>query len=121
MAWYHAHGLNVQPVTPSRPAIKVSSKNYSTVPSPSALPLPQETSLSIITPPAITLKVLHEAKEAGIKAVWMQPGSFDDEGLEYAKKEFAVGIGGNGWCILKDGDEGLRALEDEREKEKERL
>lgn len=111
----------MQPVTPSRPAIKVSSTNYSTVPSPSALPFPQETSLSIITPPAITLKVLHEAKEAGIKAVWMQPGSFDHEGLEYAKKEFAVVIGGNGWCILKDGNEGLRALGDEREKEKERL
>lgn len=110
----------MQPVTPSGPSIKVSSTNYSSVPSPTALPLPQETSLSIITPPAITLKVLQEAKEAGIKAVWMQPGSFDDEGLQYAKMEFAASIGGDGWCILKDGDEGLRALGEEREKEKEK-
>ena len=48
----------------------------------------------------------------------MQPGSFDDEGLEYAKKEFAAGIGGSGWCILEDGDEGLKALGEEREKER---
>lgn len=48
----------------------------------------------------------------------MQPGSFDDEGLKYAKKEFAAGIGGSGWCILEDGDEGLKALREEREKER---
>lgn len=124
LAWYHARSLNVQPVTPSRSSIKVSSTDYPTVSSPSALPCPQETSLSIITPPSITLNVLREAKKAGIPAVWLQPGSFDDEGLKFAKQEFVAAIGGEGgmgdegWCVLVDGDEGLRRARDIDQKER---
>ncbi len=83
--------------------------------SPSALPHPTETSLSIITQPAVTKEVLREAKEAGVPAVWLQPGSFDKEGLEYAQREFQAGVGGEGgwggegWCILVDGDRLLSA------------
>lgn len=110
--------MNVQPVTPSRPIINVSSTEYATVPSPSALPSPKETSLSINTPPSITLNILREAKEAGIPAVGLQPGTFDDEILEFAKQEFVAGIGGDGgmggegWCVLVDGDEALRSAGD---------
>lgn len=122
LAWYHARSLPVQPVTPSRSSITVSSTDYPTVPSPSALPFPRETSLSIITAPPVTLKLLREAKEAGIPAVWLQPGTFDDEVLEFAKKEFTAGVGGEGgdggegWCVLVDGDEALRKV---RENDKE--
>ena len=56
----------------------------------------------------MTLKLLKEAKEAGISAVWLQPGSFDAEGLEYAQKEFEAGVGGPGMCVLVHGEEGLR-------------
>ncbi len=132
LAWYDARHLPVQPVTPSRPSIQVSSNNYPTVSSVGELESPSETSLSIVTQPHITLKVLREAKEAGISCVWMQPGtlnrdiplmeilgtdeqacsgSFDTEGLEYAKQEFKAAVGGNegrggeGWCVLVDGDE----------------
>lgn len=75
----------------------------------------------MITPPAVTKNLLKEAKEAGIPAVWLQPGSFDDEILAYARKEFKAAIGGtepgsdglasggeDGWCVLVDGEEGLR-------------
>lgn len=55
--------------------------------------------------------MLREAKEVGIKAVWLQPGSFDDDVLEYAKKNFpgaavggSGGGGGEGWCVLVDGE-----------------
>ena len=54
-------------------------------------------------------------------AVWLQPGSFDNEGLEYAKREFQAGVGGEGglggegWCVLVDGD----GLLDTAQKEKE--
>jgi hypothetical protein len=84
------------------------------VTSVSALPSPAETSISIITPPAATLKVLQEAKEAGVRAVWLQPGSFDDAGLEYARREFNAGIGGEGgrggegWCVLVDGEAAMK-------------
>lgn len=93
----------------------VSDTPYPTKPSPSALPDPSSFSLSVITPPAVTKELLKEAKEAGIPAVWLQPGSFDDEILAYAKKEFKAaiaGAGGNGhegWCVLVDGEAGLEA------------
>ncbi|KAI4750232.1 NAD(P)-binding protein [Aureobasidium sp. EXF-3400] len=115
-AWYLQRSLPVTPLNPSRPSVSVSSKDYDTVSSPSALQQPKETGLSVITPPAVTKKLLQEAKEAGVRAVWLQPGSFNDDILEYAKKEFpgaAVGgdggRGGEGWCVLVDGDSGLRA------------
>ena len=86
------------------------------MPSPLALqdPPASDYSLSVITPPAVTRQLLKEAKEAGIPAVWLQPGSFDAEVLEYAQANFKAAIGGNGgrggegWCVLVDGEEGLR-------------
>jgi hypothetical protein len=74
--------------------------------------------LSIVTPPAVTAKLLVEAKAAGIKAVWLQPGTFTDKEFDYALKEFpgaAIGgyadgtVGGEGWCVLVDGDEAIDA------------
>lgn len=58
------------------------------------------------------MKVLAEAQKAGVKSVWLQPGSFDDKILEDAKKVFenVVGgyeegtVGGEGWCVLVDGE-----------------
>ena len=70
LSWYHYHSLPVQPITPSRPSISVSGTTYATITSPSVLPHPGETSLSIITQPSITKNVLREAKEKGVKAVW---------------------------------------------------
>lgn len=61
------------------------------------------------------MKVLREAKAAGVPAVWLQPGSFDAEGLRFALSEFSGGVGGEGggegegWCVLVDGEKGLRA------------
>ena len=116
LAWYHQHKLPVTPINPSRPSISLPSKTYDTVPSVSALPHPDQTALSFLTPPAITKKVLEEAKSAGVKAVWFQPGSFEDEDLKFAKENFesAVGgfedgtVGGEGWCVLVDGENSLR-------------
>ena len=120
LAWYHARDLPVQPITPSCPSISVSSTTYSTVPSPLDLQRTAETSISIITQPSVTLQILREAKEAGVCSVWLQPGSFDDEGLEYAMREFKAGVGGDGgwggegWCVLVDGDRLLRAVTEEK-------
>lgn len=58
--------------------------------------------------------MLQEAKKVGVPAVWLQPGSFDDEGLAYAMREFRAAVGGEGgrggegWCVLVDGE---RAME----------
>lgn len=124
LAWYHARSLPVQAVTPSRALIKVSSTDYPTVPSPSTLPFPQETSLSIVTPPPITLALLKDAMHAGIPAVWLQPGSFDDEVLHFAQKECKAVVGGDGgmgeegWCVLVDGDEALWKARENSQKER---
>ncbi len=45
----------------------------------------------------------------------MQPGTFDDEVLRYALKEFKAGVGGEGgaggegWCVLVDGERVAKA------------
>jgi len=53
-----------------------------------------------------------------VPAVWLQPGSFDEEGLEYAKREFKAGVGGDGggpegWCVLVDGEAAMREVREE--------
>lgn len=53
--------------------------------------------------------------------MWLQPGSFDAEGLKFAKEAFpgkAVGggdgegeegtLGHEGWCVLVDGERALK-------------
>jgi GTPase involved in cell partitioning and DNA repair len=61
------------------------------------------------------MQVLREAKEAGVPAVFLQPGTFDDEVMQFAKNNFEAAIGGEGgnggegWCVLMDGEEGLQA------------
>ncbi|KAI9678242.1 MAG: hypothetical protein M1817_006187 [Caeruleum heppii] len=126
LQWYTSHTLPVTPLNPTTPAITIthlpppheSLQTLPTKPSVSSLPASELllTSLSIITPPAVTLKVLTEAKEAGVRAVWLQPGSFDEAGWEFAMREWkgraVAGMegstrGGEGWCVLVDGEAAL--------------
>jgi hypothetical protein len=66
----------------------------------------------------VTAKVLEEAKQAGLRAVWLQPGSFTERELDYALEAFpgaAVGgfsegtVGGEGWCVLVDGERAMNS------------
>lgn len=47
--------------------------------------------------------------------MWLQPGTYDDEVLEFARSNFKAAIAGDGgrgsegWCVLVDGEAGLRA------------
>lgn len=120
--WYTHHSLSVTPINPSASSIKafppwpeLEAKEYDTLPNLSALPNPKETSVSIITPPKVTVKVLEEAKKLGIKGVWLQPGTFTDEILEGAMKDFEAAVGGpggrggEGWCVLVDGEQAAKA------------
>ena len=82
------------------------------MPNVSSLEEPKNTSLSFLTPPPVTLQILREAKSAGVRSVWLQPGSFDDQTWKYAQENFesAIGgyakgtVGGEGWCVLVDGE-----------------
>jgi predicted CoA-binding protein len=115
-AWYTHHALPATPINPSSTSISIASQSYPTLASLSLLPHPTETSVSIITPPKVTKKVLEKAKKLGIKGVWLQPGSFDDEILKDMLdgwKETGVGgdggRGGEGWCVLVDGERVAKA------------
>jgi len=117
--WYLDHDLTAIPLNPMANSVAVGKKEYETIASPSKLTDPRNTSLSIITPPPVTAKLLEEAKASGVKAVWLQPGTFTDKELEYAVENFpgaAVGgfasgtVGGEGWCVLVDGDEAIDAV-----------
>ncbi|KAK3681839.1 hypothetical protein LTR37_020843 [Vermiconidia calcicola] len=116
--WYLQRDLPAVPLNPTCATVTVRRKEYQTVHSPASLQDPQQTGLSIITPPPVTAKLLAEAKEAGVRAVWLQPGSFTDKELDYALSEFsgaAVGgfsegtVGGEGWCVLVDGGAAMKA------------
>ncbi|KAK4244462.1 CoA binding domain-containing protein [Corynascus novoguineensis] len=113
--WYVDHGLPATPINPGAPAIAVDGRDFPTVASLSALQEPQGTAVSIITPPPVTKKTLEEAKSLGIQAVFLQPGTFDDDVLAYARDNFATvlagkgGAGSEGWCVLVDGERGLQA------------
>lgn len=122
-AWYLGHNLHAVPLNPTTSSVTVSQKEYETLSSPSKLADPKNTSLSIITPPSVTAQLLKEAKDAGIQAVWLQPGTFTDKELDFAIKEFPGGalggfsegtIGGEGWCVLVDGDAALSAVARDR-------
>ncbi|KAL2267271.1 hypothetical protein VTJ83DRAFT_4548 [Remersonia thermophila] len=112
--WYINHSLPVTPINPTAAPIPVDGKEYPAVTSLSALDSPADTSVSIITPPHVTRKTLEEAKGLGIQAVFLQPGTFDDAVLEYARTNFQTvvagdgGHGSQGWCVLVDGERGLR-------------
>lgn len=115
LAWYHQHSLPVTPINPRADKISLPSTEYQAVASPSLLPEPENTSLSLVTPPAVSLEILKEAHAAGIKAVWLQPGTYDDAVLDYARTNFEAAIGGQGgggsegWCVLVDGERGLES------------
>ncbi|KAI1177898.1 CoA binding domain-containing protein [Nemania sp. FL0916] len=120
LAWYQAHKLPVTPINPASATITTAYGEHPAVKSVLELENPEETSLSVITPAPITLEVLKEAKRAGIPAVWLQPGTFDDEVIKFAYGKDAGGypgdvvagdggVGGEGWCVLVDGEKGMRA------------
>lgn len=102
LKWYLERKIPVTPINPRAATVTVESEGYPTVASPSRLPDPKLTSMSVVTPPVVTAKLLKEAKECGIRAVWLQPGTYDDETREWVLKEFpgAAVIG----CILIMGN-----------------
>nr|OQO28841.1 hypothetical protein B0A51_05254 [Rachicladosporium sp. CCFEE 5018] len=119
-AWYLAHSVTPTPVNPSSASVNISGQNFNTAASPAKLSDPTNTSLSVITPPAVTKQLLKVAKDVGIRSVWLQPGTFDDSILAWAKEAWPGALvggfdkgtrGGEGWCILVDGEKAKKAAE----------
>ncbi|KAK6433492.1 hypothetical protein LTR95_010327, partial [Oleoguttula sp. CCFEE 5521] len=116
--------LTPTPINPSSASVNISGRDFTTASSPAKLSDPKNTSLSVITPPAVTRELLREAKYVGIRSVWLQPGTFNDEILEWAKGAWPGALiggfdkgtgGGEGWCILVDGEKAKKAAKEEND------
>jgi uncharacterized protein len=56
-------------------------------------------SISIITPPAVTEKVVDEAVAQGVENIWMQPGAESDQAIAAAKAA-GINVIHGGPCVL---------------------
>lgn len=64
----------------------------------SELPTAPE-SLSIVTPPEITHRIVQQAIELGVKNIWMQPGAENPEASNLAR-EAGIRVIDDGACLL---------------------
>ncbi|EPQ57146.1 NAD P-binding protein [Gloeophyllum trabeum ATCC 11539] len=107
LKWYKDRGKRVTPVHPREPELE----DLPTVKSLSDLSVPQETAVSVITAPPITIGLLKEAKALSIPALWLQPGTHDDTVVSFIRDnnmEDKVIYGGP--CILVEGDGILKSM-----------
>lgn len=72
---------------------------------------PQQTSISIVTPPKVTLQVLQDAKQLGFKYVWIQPGAEDNAVKGYVTQNSDLKVILGGPCLLVDGPSLLKSRE----------
>lgn len=62
--------------------------------------LPDEVaSLSLITPPAVTEKIVEQAAAKGIKNIWMQPGAESPAAIEFCRRQ-GINVIADGSCVL---------------------
>jgi len=75
-------GYNVIPVNPNYEVI-VGDKCY-----PNLMSLPQKPDVvNMVVSPKHGMKTIEEAAELGIKYIWLQPGTFNQELLDLAKEK----------------------------------
>ena len=91
---YQQTGREVYPINPKAEEVE-GLKAY---PDLASLPLTPR-GISIITPPAITKKIVQEAAKLGVSYVWMQPGAESEEAIRIGKKA-GLGVIGDGSCAL---------------------
>ncbi|CAE6479621.1 unnamed protein product [Rhizoctonia solani] len=104
LKWYLERQIKATPVHPKESEVE----GVKAVTKLADLEFPATTSVSIVTPPKVTLGVLKEGKELGIPAFWIQPGAEDDDVRKYVTDEGLtdkVVLGSP--CILVSGD-GIR-------------
>ncbi len=91
---YQQNGLTVYPVNPRVEEIE----GLTCYPDLASLPEPVH-GVSIVTPPAVTEKVVEQAHAAGIRYLWMQPGAESDRAIERGK-ELGLEVIAGGPCVL---------------------
>ena len=91
---YLQNGKEVIPVNP----VETEIEGVACVATVSDLPAHVE-SISMITPPAITAKLVPLAIEKGIKNIWMQPGAEHPETVALCLEK-GVNVIADGSCVL---------------------
>ena len=91
---YLQNGRKAIPVNPNEPEIEG-------VPcAATIIDLPQDAvSISMITPPAVTMKLVPLALEKGIKNIWMQPGAEHPDAVALCR-ERGINVIADGSCLL---------------------
>ena len=89
-----ASGRQVHPLNPSSDSVE-GHQAYKTLAEIPVLP----ESLSIVTPPAVTRRIVDQAIAAGVKNIWMQPGA-EDELASQSAREAGMNVIDDGSCIL---------------------
>jgi predicted CoA-binding protein len=89
-------GFTVFPINPRAKSV-LGSPAYATL---AALPERVE-SLSIVTPPAVTERLLEEAIVAGVQTIWIQPGAEPDNEMAITMaRDAGIDIISGGPCLL---------------------
>jgi len=91
---YQRKGWKVYPVNPREPEIE----GLTAYPDLESLP-EKPRGVSIITPPAVTERIVQEAANAGARFVWMQPGAESPEAIRIAR-ERGLEVIADGSCFL---------------------
>jgi predicted CoA-binding protein len=91
---YLQHGRRAIPVNPREESVE----GVDCVDGVADLP-PEARSISIITPPAVTERVVEEAARRGIENVWMQPGAESDAAVETCRRA-GINVIADGSCVL---------------------
>ncbi len=91
---YLQHGRKAYPVNPTATTI-MGNPAYKNL---GSLPEPVE-SISIITPPKVTEKVVDDAIACGVKHIWMQPGAESYSAIEKAEQA-GINVISGGACLL---------------------
>jgi uncharacterized protein len=91
---YQQNKLKVVPVHPKETEIE----GLACVASVADLPA-DVASLSVITPPAVTEKIVEAAAKKGIKNIWMQPGAESPAAIQAARGH-GMNVIADGTCIL---------------------
>ena len=91
---YQSHNMSVFPIHP----LEAEIEGIRCLKSIADLP-DNVKSLSVITPPSLTEKIVEQAYSRGIENIWMQPGAESELAIKKCK-EYGINVIANGPCIL---------------------
>ncbi len=97
-AAYRRHGRRVFAVNPRETEVLGAPCYRSLAEIPEAVH-----GVSIVTPPAVTERIVEEAAAAGARWVWMQPGAESSTAIQRAR-DLGLGVIANGPCLLIEID-----------------